>query len=210
MIDWHCGMGCVEQYDADEIDVRCSAHGIPMNSGSIAAPSEPPEPIEEGAAAEPVGAVTEPEPEPSAPPASVPAGTEVCWDCGSPSPVSTNTHCLDCHEPLVPPPLLLTFDHGGRLSVGLSERIVLGRSPESTGWSHLERFTNVSRIHAVIRVDRDGRSWIRDERSMNGTFVNDEEIHHPAERELAHGDRVRFGLHARSVVRVAGKRLPGG
>ncbi|HVC19089.1 MAG TPA: SpoIIE family protein phosphatase [Vicinamibacterales bacterium] len=50
--------------------------------------------------------------------------------------------------------------------------------------------SDVSRDHAEI-VRRDGRYVLRDLQSRHGTFVNDEPV---TERELRHGDRLRFGI----------------
>jgi len=48
----------------------------------------------------------------------------------------------------------------------------------------------VSRRHAEMFCDPFGRWWIRDLRSTNGTFVNDEPV---TERALAPGDRIAVG-----------------
>ena len=49
----------------------------------------------------------------------------------------------------------------------------------------------VSRRHARV-TPLEGRAWVEDLGSSNGTFVNDQPIHAP--REIVPGDRVRMGL----------------
>jgi pSer/pThr/pTyr-binding forkhead associated (FHA) protein len=49
----------------------------------------------------------------------------------------------------------------------------------------------VSRRHARVTPE-DGRAWVEDLGSSNGTFVNDQPIHMP--REVVPGDRIRLGL----------------
>jgi pSer/pThr/pTyr-binding forkhead associated (FHA) protein len=49
----------------------------------------------------------------------------------------------------------------------------------------------VSRRHARVTPE-DGRAWVEDLGSSNGTFVNDQPIHMP--REIVPGDRLRMGL----------------
>jgi pSer/pThr/pTyr-binding forkhead associated (FHA) protein len=47
----------------------------------------------------------------------------------------------------------------------------------------------ISRFHAVITRDG-GRTWVRDLKSSNGTFVNGDRVE---SRELANGDDLRIG-----------------
>lgn len=49
----------------------------------------------------------------------------------------------------------------------------------------------VSRSHAIVRMLGDGRFYVMDVGSANGTFVNGERICVP--RELRHGDEIRIG-----------------
>lgn len=58
---------------------------------------------------------------------------------------------------------------------------------------------SVSRIHAKIARQADGRVLVEDLRSSNGTFVNDRRVE---QQELSHGDRVRFGTVAYSFQLV--------
>jgi diguanylate cyclase (GGDEF)-like protein len=50
--------------------------------------------------------------------------------------------------------------------------------------------TNTSRIHARIRATPDGRHWLHDVSSTNGTFVNGKKIE---QEELKSGDRINIG-----------------
>jgi pSer/pThr/pTyr-binding forkhead associated (FHA) protein len=52
---------------------------------------------------------------------------------------------------------------------------------------------SVSRIHAKLTQQPDGRITVEDLRSSNGTYVNDRRIDH---QDLLHGDRIRFGTVA--------------
>jgi hypothetical protein len=61
---------------------------------------------------------------------------------------------------------------------------VLGRHPGCDRRLHSPR---VSRRHCLFSL-RDGRAWVEDLGSLNGTFLNREPIHEP--RPLAEGDRL--------------------
>ncbi len=61
----------------------------------------------------------------------------------------------------------------------------------------------ISKKHCLLLV-RGDKAFVRDMESTNGTFVNDEQI--TGERELANGDRLRFGPLDFSVVLVPGSR----
>lgn len=63
---------------------------------------------------------------------------------------------------------------------------VLGKSPESADYAIADN-TNVSRIHATI-ITRNGRYYVMDQRSTNGTFVNGRIIKPNQEVELLTGD----------------------
>jgi pSer/pThr/pTyr-binding forkhead associated (FHA) protein len=64
----------------------------------------------------------------------------------------------------------------------------------------------VSRHHCSFFV-QDGRVWVQDLNSRNGTFVNDEEALRP--QRLRDGDEVRLGsLSARVALRSAARRDP--
>ncbi len=52
---------------------------------------------------------------------------------------------------------------------------------------------SVSRIHSKLTQDDNGRVFVEDLRSSNGTYVNDRRV---TSQELQHGDRIRFGTVA--------------
>lgn len=56
---------------------------------------------------------------------------------------------------------------------------------------HLEGKT-VSRRHALL-VQRDGRWWVADTGSANGTFLNDDRVPPGVALQLHHADRIRMG-----------------
>jgi pSer/pThr/pTyr-binding forkhead associated (FHA) protein len=64
----------------------------------------------------------------------------------------------------------------------------VGRSPESDVF--LDDVT-VSRAHAVIERREDGSFFVRDIGSLNGTYVNAEQVD---ETKLASGDEVQIGM----------------
>jgi len=49
---------------------------------------------------------------------------------------------------------------------------------------------SISRRHCLVE-EKEGRWWCTDQRSTNGTYVNDERV--PSERRLENGDRVKIG-----------------
>ena len=63
----------------------------------------------------------------------------------------------------------------------------LGRNPTNTV-SLLDSY--VSSDHALLSW-RDGRWWLEDLKSTNGTFVNRERVRHPT--EVAYGDLIQIG-----------------
>ena len=67
--------------------------------------------------------------------------------------------------------------------------ITIGRGPENA-----VRLASsaVSRRHAVLAY-ADGRWWIEDRGSANGTFVNGERVPFAAPHPLRHGDRITLG-----------------
>ena len=77
---------------------------------------------------------------------------------------------------------------------------VVGRLDRQTGFTpdidltSLDTERTLSRRHAKI-LRRGGQSFVREEIGVrNGTFVNGERLQTGVERQLSHGDRIRFGL----------------
>jgi len=69
----------------------------------------------------------------------------------------------------------------------VAERTLIGRSPECDVF--LDDVT-VSRAHAVMERRSDGSFFVRDVGSLNGTYVNGEQVD---ETTLATGDEVQIG-----------------
>ncbi|MGE3773449.1 MAG: VWA domain-containing protein [Gammaproteobacteria bacterium] len=65
---------------------------------------------------------------------------------------------------------------------------IAGSDPDYLDYYVVNKAT-VGRRHAVIRA-KDRAYWLVDQGSVNGTFVNDEKV--LGERQLRHGDRVKF------------------
>ena len=80
----------------------------------------------------------------------------------------------------------MAADLGRRVPIGQS--VTIGRHPANL--LVLEQ-DEVSRRHAEVFV-QDGRAWVRDLGSRNGTQVNDQDLR-GAVRELADGDRITVG-----------------
>lgn len=152
----------------------------------------------------------EPPPEPASRPHPEPPGERVCRHCGTPVPSESNTRCLKCHGPLAPPALILRFAHGGELELESGGQALLGRALDTPGEEMLRGFGTVGRQHATIGVSADGRAWLRDERSANGTFVNDCELTPKLPADLHDGDTIRLGKAVRATVTVTGGPRPDG
>jgi FHA domain-containing protein/zinc ribbon protein len=97
-------------------------------------------------------------------------------------------------EGLVEGPALVVRSGGGRagehfpLGAGDDERTTIGRSPDCDIF--LDDVT-VSRRHAVL-VRRDGKFFIEDQGSLNGTFLNRRRIE---AGELEEGDELQVGKY---------------
>jgi predicted component of type VI protein secretion system len=75
---------------------------------------------------------------------------------------------------------------GKALDIKLAQFLV-GRDPQC----HLRPASPlISKRHCAL-IQRDGRAYVRDFDSTNGTFVNDEKV--TGEVELQHGDRLKIG-----------------
>lgn len=162
------------------------------------------EPYEQAAA----GRTSDPE---SATEAGTEPGTEAaqavawdrarCWSCGRESPNETNTDCLnpDCRRSLTPPALVIRFRFG-QVDIEAGRQVELGRlGPQARLFGS---YPNVSRRHAIVGADQDGRAWIEPVPTPNGTFINGDEIAASIRRPLHTNERVRFALHAEGTVTV--------
>jgi len=99
---------------------------------------------------------------------------------------------LDALEDLgIKGPALVVRSGGGRAGetfVPQGERTMIGRSPDCQVF--LDDVT-VSRRHAAL-ADRDGRWFVEDQGSLNGTFVNRRRVE---SAELADGDEIQIGKY---------------
>jgi len=77
----------------------------------------------------------------------------------------------------------------GRRIPLLAAETVVGRDPACNLVVELE---NVSRRHCALRV-RDGGVSVADLGSTNGTWVNEQEVRRPEERQLCSGDLIKVG-----------------
>lgn len=113
----------------------------------------------------------------------------VCWACGTTATDARNDSCAACHRSLVPPALVITFPAGSVVLPAPRTSAELGRAGE---YGHLfARHPNVSRRHATVSVDDEGRAWLTPfPEAPNGTFVNDREIHERT--PVRAGDQIRF------------------
>jgi pSer/pThr/pTyr-binding forkhead associated (FHA) protein len=59
----------------------------------------------------------------------------------------------------------------------------------------------VSRRHAIV-FERDGRWWIADTGSFNGTFINGDRVPPGVALQLHHADRIRIGSESRRRTRA--------
>ncbi|MDN3353093.1 FHA domain-containing protein [Actinomadura sp. DC4] len=144
---------------------------------------------------------------------STAAFTPFCPHCGAEIPDVGNPVCVQCLRPINDTGagggggpqqvnVTVTFSSGD-LQVTPGQELVLGRDPvHSPVASAFSRFDNVSRRHATLGIDNSGQPWIRDERSTNGTFVNDRRLQPGEQASLRDGDSLRLAADARGQVRV--------
>ncbi|MGY0060207.1 FHA domain-containing protein [Streptomyces sp. LZ34] len=167
----------------------------------------------------------EPEPEPQADPPQVPGpadtgpadtrpdGIQVsapCWNCRAPvaprdprcaSCDSTRTHVLlVCSQPC----LELRHGPGPPLNLGRHPTWAPRTAADFADWR------KVSRRHASITVEPDGRAWAEEppEGSHNGTFVNGAKLMPGVRTPLRDGDQLRLGLRISIAVRLYGPEPP--
>lgn len=137
-----------------------------------------------------------------------------CLACGHPNEDPAEM-CAECwgteFEPVTggpapPPPgeavaLRLDFDGGWSVELAKGDQVQLGRDGEWSPYAGaLADYPHVSSRHATVGVRPDGKSWIRDERSRNGTFHNGRRIASDAPCPLAHGDRIKLSTRLAAQV----------
>ncbi len=165
---------------------------------------------EEPRSAEPGRPAPVPDRAPASPAAKCPA-------CRAEIPDPANLVCVECLEPLAAQAapaapartrrggaaLRLVFA-GQAVDVPQPGSVLLGRDPGLSPVAGLfARHDNVSRRHASVGVETDGRGWVRDEHSTNGTFVNNTPVPAGQTAPLADGDRLRIASDVVAVVEFA-------
>lgn len=136
----------------------------------------------------------------------VAASAESCLSCDAARPDSSAARCDYCgaafSDPALDGHVLRLAGPWGQLELG-AEPVEIGReSPDGAVASALESYDVVSRRHAVIAV-RDGRAWVTDLRSANGTYINDEPLQPDVPAPAGPGDIVRLGSRVRLQLRSA-------
>jgi pSer/pThr/pTyr-binding forkhead associated (FHA) protein len=139
----------------------------------------------------------------------------ICFTCGAnlprsaprdddyPAPTTVMQEYLKPSErraAISPAVLRLSFPTGN-VEVPAGTTLLLGRDPaESLVAAAFASYENVSRRHATITMDDDGRASIRDENSTNGTFVNGDRVIPGVAVRLADGDVVRLAADVSADV----------
>lgn len=125
-----------------------------------------------------------------------------CPSCGAAVPDPANLVCVECLEPLAPAPAVggpsLLFPGRG-IAVPQPGSVLLGRD-NSPFADYFATHDNVSRRHATVGADQDGRLWVRDEYSANGTFVNDKQVPAGQTVSLTAGDRLRLASNVEATI----------
>jgi pSer/pThr/pTyr-binding forkhead associated (FHA) protein len=133
-----------------------------------------------------------------------PEAANYCAKCGAllhtpePAEATQTFNAADADEPFdtlddlgLKGPALIVRSGGGRSGETFTpqdERTTIGRSPDCPIF--LDDVT-VSRRHAVL-AQRDGRWFIEDQGSLNGTFVNRRRVE---SAELSDGDELQIGKY---------------
>jgi FHA domain-containing protein len=128
----------------------------------------------------------------------------MCPHCEAPLPHAEVVQCENCLRPLrhQAPMLRLVFPTG-ELKVGLGQHLVLGRDAgQSPVAKTFTQYDNVSRRHSTVWLDPAGAAWVRDERSTNGTFVNDHRLPPGAEVPIHDGDSLRLAADVTGTVHL--------
>src|SRR6266487_1182283 len=131
----------------------------------------------------------------------------ICFTCGanlprigpveeSPLPVTVMQETIgsrDRSDSRISATVLRISFPAGNVEVPAGTSVLLGRDPaESLVAAAFQDCENVSRRHALITVDDDGRATIRDENSTNGTFVNGDRLLPGIDVRLVDGHTVRL------------------
>jgi hypothetical protein len=109
----------------------------------------------------------------------------------APAPDATGFHAAPYGEPVGATESWLVAEHGGGLTEGKRFDLIGGLSIGRSGEADVQiEDRYASGLHARI-FSRDGRTYVEDMDSTNGTLVNDAKLR--GEVELIDGDVVRIG-----------------
>ncbi|MFD6414815.1 FHA domain-containing protein [Streptomyces sp. NPDC060194] len=130
--------------------------------------------------------------------------------CGEVAAADGQLVCRACYTPyaLLAPErrrgVRLEFD-GGCVEIAAGEQVVLGRAgggdPRLGFLADETRYDHLSRAHATVRVDDEGRAWVRDEHSTNRTYLHDRELAPGEWLPLRVGDPLRLASDVRVRIR---------
>jgi len=123
--------------------------------------------------------------------------------------VSTNPTHGSASAELTPPPwresapLQIAIEWPWGATVELTERLNIGRDASFCPYaSELAPYTHVSRKHAELMACPEG-VWVRDLRSRNGTFINDEELAKGQATLVDTDCRIRFGPYCLIALKLS-------
>jgi hypothetical protein len=121
-----------------------------------------------------------------------------CWHCDQEA-VPGRTLCsnMACGRSLTPPALYIKF-RAGEVKLSEGDRVKLGRLGDYQRVFGV--YPNVSRDHAIVRVEEDGTAWVEPLTTPNGTFLNDVELQPRLSRQLASGDRIRLARNVEGSI----------
>jgi pSer/pThr/pTyr-binding forkhead associated (FHA) protein len=110
--------------------------------------------------------------------------------------------------------LAVTFVTDGKAArheMAAGEDVTLGREPGASPFAEVFAGDDlVGRVHAIITYDAGGTALIRDMCSVNGTYVNDEELPRGSQRRVTEHDRIRLGPRTQGRIRsVPGRHQAG-
>lgn len=100
-------------------------------------------------------------------------------------------------DPPVPPPDAAWLEDEAGNRIALKKHFTVGRTAANTLTLN-DSQQRVSAYHARIECQENGRYFLEDRHSTNGTYINERKI---TRQELCEGDRVRFGSQAVFVFR---------
>ena len=91
------------------------------------------------------------------------------------------------------------------VELSMGQQLLLSRESTDQRLAGLRGKSNVSRRHATVGLAPHG-AWVRDERSMNGTFVDGRRVVPEVVVELPEGAELRLASNVYATVRL---RTPG-